>query len=56
MEGSLQNTGELDGRESPVRGMLGLWFLLPLIGQLVWFSKVQGSLNDYWRSKTALAP
>lgn len=44
---------ELDGRESPVRGVMGLWFLLPLIGSIVWFSKVQRALNDYWVSKGA---
>jgi hypothetical protein len=47
---------EADGRESPVRGVTGLWFLLPLIGSIVWFVKVQGALNDYWVSKGAPAP
>ena len=28
----------------------GFWLLLPLIGSIVWFVKVQGRLNDYWRS------
>lgn len=46
---------EIDGRESPVRGVTGLWVLLPLIGGIVWFVKVQGALNDYWVSKGALA-
>jgi hypothetical protein len=39
---------ELDGQQSPVRGTTGLWFLLPLIGAIVWFVKVQGALNRYW--------
>ncbi len=38
---------------APVRGIWGLWFLLPIIGSFVWFIKVQGALNDYWRSKGA---
>jgi hypothetical protein len=37
-------------RPSRVRGLTGLWILLPLIGNIVWFVKVQGQLNDYWRS------
>jgi hypothetical protein len=47
---------DLDGGgkgSSPVRGITGLWFLLPLIGAFVWFVKVQGALNRYWESKGA---
>jgi hypothetical protein len=44
---------DLDGQTSPVRGTTGLWFLLPLIGNIVWFVKVQGALTRYWESKGA---
>jgi hypothetical protein len=44
---------DLDGAHSPVRGTTGLWVLLPLIGPIVWFVKVQGALNRYWESKGA---
>jgi hypothetical protein len=44
---------DLDGETSPVRGITGLWFLLPLLGSLIWFVKVQGALNRYWESKGA---
>jgi hypothetical protein len=47
---------DLDGQKSPVRGIWGLWFLLPLIGAIVWFVKVQGALNRYWESKGAPPP
>ena len=47
---------DLDGQTSPVRGITGLWFILPLIGAFVWFFKVQGALNRYWESKGAPAP
>ncbi len=36
------------GQTSRVQGTTGLWILLPLVGPLVWFIKVQGQLNDYW--------
>jgi uncharacterized protein DUF4234 len=39
-----------NGRPSRVSGLLGFWILLPLIGPIVWFVKVQGQLNDHWRS------
>ncbi|HEY3106220.1 MAG TPA: DUF4234 domain-containing protein, partial [Gaiellaceae bacterium] len=44
---------ELDGLKSPVRGLHGLWFLLPIVGAIVWFVLVQGALNRYWESKGA---
>jgi uncharacterized protein DUF4234 len=44
---------DVDGGHSPVRGVTGLWMLLPLVGIFVWFFKVQGALNRYWESKTA---
>ena len=47
---------DLDGQTSPVRGLTGLWFILPLIGNIVWFVKVQGALNRYWESKGAPRP
>jgi Domain of unknown function (DUF4234) len=43
----------LDGERSPVRGIHGLWFLLPVIGSIIWFVQVQGALNRYWESKGA---
>ena len=42
-----------DGRESPVNALWGLWFLLPLIGNIIWYLKVQEALNDFWVSKGA---
>jgi hypothetical protein len=47
---------DLDGGHSPVRGIHGLWFLLPLIGGLIWFIQVQGALNRYWEGKGAPPP
>lgn len=38
------------GRPSAVQGTTGLWILLPLVGPFIWFAKVQGQLNEYWRS------
>ena len=41
------------GQPSRVKGLTGLWILLPLLGPIVWFVKVQGQLNDYWRTSVA---
>lgn len=45
-----------DGREAPFSGWAGLWLLLPIVGGIVWFVKIQGALNRYWESKAAPAP
>jgi hypothetical protein len=42
-----------DGRTSPVSTIWGLWFLLPIIGNIIWYLKVQSALNDFWASKGA---
>ena len=47
---------DLDGERSPVKGIYGFWFLLPLIGGLIWFSQVQGALHRYWQGKGAPPP
>ena len=48
---------QADGREAPFTGWTGLWVLLPIIGGIVWFVKIQGALNRYWESKAvAIAP
>ncbi|NNE12279.1 MAG: DUF4234 domain-containing protein [Ilumatobacter sp.] len=36
------------GREPPISTLWGLWFLLPLIGNLIWYVRIQDAINDYW--------
>ena len=45
-----------DGQEPPVGWVWGFWFLLPLIGNVIWFLKVQRLLNEFWGSKGAPPP
>ena len=47
----ISNMYTRDGQRSPVSTLWGLWFLLPIIGHLVWYLKVQDALNDFWRAK-----
>jgi hypothetical protein len=37
-----------DGKEPPITTLWGLWFLLPLIGNLIWYLRIQDAINDYW--------
>lgn len=41
------------GMEEKVTAITALWFLLPLIGGIVWFVKTNGALNEYWVSQGA---
>lgn len=50
LAGEVRQMLALAGRPSRVKGTTGLWILLPLAGPIVWFVKVQGQLNEYWRS------
>jgi hypothetical protein len=49
----IKNMYERDGRQPPISAVWGLWVLLPLIGNIVWYIKVQRTLNDFWTSKGA---
>lgn len=42
-----------EGQESPVTTLWGLWFLLPIIGNIIWYVKVQDALNDFWVARGA---
>ena len=37
-----------DGRQPPITTLWGLWCLLPLIGNIVWYVRIQHAINDYW--------
>lgn len=43
-----------EGKEPPITTIWGLWFLLPIIGNLIWYVRIQQSLNDYWTSHGSL--
>jgi hypothetical protein len=45
-----------DGKESPVHTATGAWVLLPIVGAVVWYLKVQRALNEFWMSKGAESP
>ena len=42
-----------EGEEPPITAIWGLWFLLPIIGNLIWYVRIQRSINDYWASQGA---
>jgi hypothetical protein len=49
----IRNLYQAEGRDPGFSTLIGLWFLLPIIGNFIWFFKVQPAINDYWVSKGA---
>jgi hypothetical protein len=39
------------GQQKTISGVTGLWVLLPIAGSIVWFVKVNGAINEFWKSQ-----
>ena len=50
MAGEVERLYRAEGKEPPITTIWGLWFLLPIIGNLIWYFRIQGALNQYWTS------
>jgi len=50
------NLYEPEGEECPVSPVFGLWFLLPIVGNFIWYLKMQQVINDFWIRRGAAAP
>jgi len=37
-----------EGEEPRITALWGLWFLLPLIGNIIWYVRIQDAINVYW--------
>jgi Domain of unknown function (DUF4234) len=42
-----------EGLEKPVTGLTGFWVLIPLIGLIIWYVKVQNAMNRRWEASGA---
>jgi Domain of unknown function (DUF4234) len=45
-----------EGQQSPVQWTIGWWFLLPIVGNFIWYFKMQDALNAFWQQRGAPAP
>lgn len=43
------------GREPQITTLWGLWFLLPLIGNIIWYVRIQRAINEFWHAQGAPA-
>lgn len=41
------------GEQPQITTLWGLWFLLPLIGHIVWYVRIQNAINAYWQARGA---
>jgi succinate dehydrogenase/fumarate reductase cytochrome b subunit len=41
------------GEEPPITAIWGLWFLLPIIGNFIWYIKIQNAINNFWIARGA---
>ncbi len=39
------------GEQPPITTLWGLWFLLPLIGNIIWYVRIQHAINEYWQAR-----
>ena len=44
------------GEMPPISTLWGLWFLLPLIGNIIWYVRIQNALNEFWMARGAPEP
>lgn len=45
-----------ENQVSPISAIWGLWFLLPLIGNIIWYVRIQNAINDFWMARGAGPP
>lgn len=48
MASEVEDLYRREGREPRITTIWGLWFLLPVIGQLIWYFRIQRALNEFW--------
>ena len=41
------------GEDPPINALWGLWFLLPVIGHIIWYVRIQNALNTFWTVRGA---
>ena len=49
----VQGLYEREGQQPPITTATGAWILLPLVGMLVFYLKIQPAINDFWVARGA---
>jgi hypothetical protein len=40
-----------EGEPPRITAVWGLWFLLPLIGNIIWYVRIQRAINEFWQAR-----
>lgn len=40
-----------EGEQPRITALWGLWFLLPLIGNIIWYVRIQRAINEFWQAR-----
>ncbi|MGI9623240.1 MAG: DUF4234 domain-containing protein [Acidimicrobiales bacterium] len=40
-----------EGEDPLITTLWGLWFLLPVIGQIIWYVRIQRAINEFWQAR-----
>jgi uncharacterized membrane protein len=51
MAGEVENMYRDAGEEPRITAVWGLWFLLPLIGNIIWYVRIQNAINEFWQAR-----
>jgi hypothetical protein len=41
------------GEQPRITTIWGLWVLLPLIGNIIWYIRIQNAINQFWQDRGA---
>ena len=51
MANEVENMYRAEGEEPKITTLWGLWFLLPLIGHIIWYVRIQNAINGFWQAR-----
>ena len=55
LAGEVEQMYRKEGKEPPITTLSGLWFLLPFIGNIIWYVRIQRAINEFWIANGAPA-
>ena len=53
MANEVENMYRAEGEEPRITTLWGLWFLLPIIGNIIWYVRIQNAINIFWQERGA---
>jgi hypothetical protein len=51
LAGEVERLYTQEGEQPRITAMWGLWFLLPLIGNIIWYVRIQRAINEFWQAR-----